>query len=108
MELPILFLLLTIHWWYTAVIVAFSQSPQIGVLVLLIIVIVQFIEGNFLHPLLLSKMMKLHPVTIMLGLLVFGYYWGVIGMVLATPLIASIKSIFSYFNERFHFLKTEE
>lgn len=91
-----------------AVIVAFSQSPQIGVLVLLIIVIVQFIEGNFLHPLLLSKMMKLHPVTIMLGLLVFGYYWGVIGMVLATPLIASIKSIFSYFNERFHFLKTEE
>lgn len=91
-----------------AVIVGFSQSTSIGIFVLIIIFIVQFIEGNLLQPLLMSRMMKLHPVTIMLGLLVFGYYWGVIGMLLSTPIIAATKSIFGYFNEKFHFFQFEE
>ncbi len=91
-----------------AVIVAFSQGTRVGILVLLIIVIIQFLEGNFLQPLLMSRMVKLHPVTIMLGLLVFGYYWGIIGMVLSTPIIAATKSIFSYFNDRFQLLKIDD
>ncbi len=84
-----------------AVIVAFSQSTQIGIFVLLIIVIVQFIEGNFIQPLLMSKMMKLHPVTVILGLLIFGYFWGIIGMILSTPIIATTKLVFSFFKEKF-------
>ncbi|MDD2181381.1 MAG: AI-2E family transporter [Bacilli bacterium] len=91
-----------------AVIVGFSQGTSIGILTLIIIVVVQFVEGNLLQPLLMSRMMKLHPVTIMLGLLVFGYYWGVIGMLLSTPIIAATKSIFGYFNEKLHFFEFEE
>lgn len=87
-----------------AVIVGFSQSPTIGICVLITIVIIQFLEGNFLQPLIMSKTTKLHPVTIILGLLVFGHFFGIFGMVISTPLIGACKAIFVYFDERYHLL----
>ena len=45
--------------------------------------------------------MKLHPVTIIIGLLVFEHFWGILGMILATPIIATIKVVFEYFNEKY-------
>jgi len=87
-----------------AVIVAFSQSTTVGILTLLVIVVIQFIEGNFFQPVIMSKTTKLHPVTIMLGLLIFGYFWGILGMVISTPLIAASKAIFVYFNEKYDLL----
>ena len=87
-----------------AVIVAFSQSTTVGILTLLVIVVIQFIEGNFFQPVIMSKTTKLHPVTIMLGLLIFGYFWGILGMVISTPLIAASKAIFVYFNDKYDLL----
>lgn len=87
-----------------AVIVGFSQGPMTGILTLVLIVIVQFLEGNFLQPLIMSKTTKLHPVTIILGLLVFGYFFGIIGMAIATPIIASFKAIFMFFDEKYGIL----
>lgn len=88
-----------------AVIVGFSQSPTIGILTLMIIVIVQFLEGNFIQPLVMSKTTKLHPVTIMIGLLIFGHFWSIIGMFISTPIIASLKAIFTYFDDKYDLIK---
>lgn len=90
-----------------AVIVGFSQGPLIGILTLLSIFVVQFLEGNFLQPLIMSKTTKLHPVTIMLGLLVFGHFFGIFGMVISTPVIAAIKATFLFFDEKFGILNNE-
>ncbi|MEG0826648.1 MAG: AI-2E family transporter [Bacilli bacterium] len=87
-----------------AIIVGFSQSPTIGILSLIVIVIIQFIEGNFFQPVIMSKTTKLHPVTIMLGLLIFGYFFGIIGMVISTPIIAASKAIFMYFDDKYDLL----
>lgn len=87
-----------------AVIVGFSQSPAIGILVLVVIAVIQFLEGNFIQPLIMSKTTKLHPVTIMLGLLVFGHFWGIFGMLISTPIISVIKSIIIFFDERYDIL----
>ena len=87
-----------------AIIVAFSQSPTTGVFTLIAVVSVQFIEGNFLQPVILSKTTKLHPVTIIIGLLIFGHFWGIFGMIIATPLIAALKVIVLYFNEKYGIL----
>ena len=87
-----------------AVIVGFSQGMTTGLLTLLVIAIIQFIEGNFFQPVIMSKTTKLHPVTIMLGLLVFGYFWGIIGMVISTPIIAALKALFIYFENKYNFL----
>ncbi len=84
-----------------AVIVGLSQSPLTGLLVLAMLVIIQSIEGSFIQPLIMSKSTKLHPVTIMMGLLVFGHFWGIGGMFISTPVIAALKSVCVYLDERF-------
>lgn len=58
-----------------------------------------------MHPILLSKTMKLHPVTIILGLLIFGYYWGILGMILAAPIISVVKTIFRFLDTKYAILK---
>ena len=91
-----------------AVIVGFSQGILIGILTLVVIIVVQFLEGNFLQPVIMSKTVKLHPVTVIIGLLIFGHFFGILGMIISTPLIASIKAIINFFNDKYEFLKTNE
>ena len=91
-----------------AVIVGFSQSPIIGILTLVVICVIQFLEGNFLQPVIMSKTVKLHPVTVISGLLIFGHFWGVLGMIVSTPLIASAKAIIKFFDEKYNFLNSKE
>ena len=84
-----------------AVIVGFTISPATGIFTLLAVVIAQFLESYFLNPIVMSKTMKLHPVTIMIGLLIFGHFFGILGMILATPIISCIKVIANFFNEKY-------
>lgn len=90
-----------------AVIVGFTQSPTIGILVLVAIAVIQFLEGNFLQPFIMSKTTKLHPVTIILGLLVFGYFFGIVGMLISTPVIAALKTVFKFYNEKYGIIEKD-
>ena len=83
-----------------AVIVGFTQSPLIGVLTILVIFICQQLENNIYQPIIMGKTMKLHPITIMLGLLLFGHFLGIVGMIIATPVIATIKVIYDFIKEQ--------
>jgi len=79
-----------------AVIVGFSQSTVVGISVLIICIVVQLVENYILQPVVMSKAMQLHPVTIIIGLLIFGHFFGIIGMILATPCIALLKVIYRF------------
>lgn len=81
-------------------IVGLTQSPLIGLGVFIIAVIVQLIESYVLQPVVMSRATNLHPVTIICGLLIFGYFFGIIGMILATPIMSIIKVIW-------HFIKSK-
>jgi len=85
-----------------AALVGFSQSGTVGVFTIVVILIIQALENYLLQPVIMSKTMKLHPVTIMLGLIVFGYFFGIWGMVLATPIIALLKILFNYFMNKYN------
>ena len=88
-----------------AVIVGLSISPITGLCTLIAVVIAQILESYFLLPLVIGKTMKLHPVTIMIGLLVFGNYFGIIGMLLATPIISTLKTIFIFLDEKYSIME---
>lgn len=90
---------------FFAVVVGFSQSATVGVFVVVALVIIQGIEGNFINPLIMSKAMKLHPVTIMIGLLIFQHFFGIIGMILATPIIAAFKLLFIFLKKKYDLYK---
>lgn len=87
-----------------AVIVAFSQGIGVGIAVLIAIIVIQMIEGNVLQTLIISKTTKLNPVTIIIGLLLFGHFFGIVGMLLSTPIIGVCKVIIKYFDEKFDLL----
>lgn len=74
-------------------ILAFSQSPTLGVWVLVFYIAVQQIENNVLVPLILGKTLGLNPVTVILALLIGGKIAGILGMLLAVPVAVIIVEI---------------
>lgn len=89
--------------------VALSQNVATGVLVIIYMVGIQWLESMVLQPIIMSKAMKLHPVTILIGLLIFQHFFGILGMIIATPVIATAKTIFTFYNNKYHLTKyTEE
>lgn len=91
-----------------AVVVGFSQGSITGITVLIICVVVQLVENYVLQPVVMSKTTQLHPVTIMIGLLVFGHYFGILGMIVATPCIALFKVIFKFIIRKYDLFKDNE
>ena len=79
-----------------AVIVGFSQNPIIGIITLIVATIVQLVENYVLQPVVMSKTMQLHPVTIIIGLLIFGHFFGIVGMILATPILSLFKVLYRF------------
>lgn len=88
--------------------IGFAESPLIGTLTLVFILVVQTIDGNLLQPLVMSKKMNLSPITIILSLLIFEYFFGIIGMVVATPVVAIFKIIYEFFDEKYGFFEYKE
>lgn len=84
------------------VLIGFSIDPLVGIFSLVSVVVCQTLESYFLQPVVMGKTMKLHPVTIMIGLLIFGHFFGIIGMILATPTIAIFKTIAMFFDEKYN------
>jgi predicted PurR-regulated permease PerM len=51
------------------------------------------IEGNVVTPLVLGRRLTLNPVVVFVGVLFWGWMWGVIGMLLAVPILSTIKIV---------------
>lgn len=85
-----------------ALLVGFSQSPSIGIAVGISIIIIQTIEGNILSPIVMSKTTNVKPVSIIIGLLIFGHFFGMVGMILSTPILGVAKVVFNYFDQKYH------
>lgn len=58
---------------------------------------VQLTISNLIEPRLMGRGLELHPVTIILALAFWGLLWGVIGMVLAVPIVAAIRIVLGQF-----------
>ena len=91
-----------------AVIVGLAGGVDTGIFTLVVVFVAQMLESFVLQPVIMSKTMKLHPVTIIVGLLIFQHFFGIIGMVIATPVIACLKIIFTYVDSKFHFFSLKD
>ncbi len=52
---------------------------------------INFVQGNFLVPMVLGKRLTLNPVAIFIGLVFFWWIWGIAGAFLAVPILATFK-----------------
>lgn len=88
-------------------------GPLIGMIVMLLMGFVAFddfwksvlpagiylllhtIEGQFITPIVLGRRMALSPLILILALMLFGWMWGIIGLLLAVPLLVCVKLVLS-------------
>jgi len=69
-------------------------SSTTAVLAFVLPASIQFIIGNVVEPNVMGSSLELHPVTILLALVLWGTIWGIVGMLLATPITAAMKILF--------------
>ncbi|QTJ68447.1 AI-2E family transporter [Rhodococcus sp. ZPP] len=84
-----------------AVLVALvANGLTTAVIVLIIILVVQQIEGNVLQPVLQSKSMKLHAVVVLLAVTAGASVFGIVGAFLAVPTAAVAAVVVRYIGEQ--------
>jgi predicted PurR-regulated permease PerM len=102
-------------WGTMAALLNFAPyvGPLIGMLIMLLMGFVAFddplhavlpagiylglhaLEGQLITPIVLGKRMALSPLILILALMVFGWLWGIIGLLLAVPLLVCVKIVLS-------------
>ncbi|RDW21704.1 AI-2E family transporter [Oceanobacillus chungangensis] len=76
-----------------AVAIAATTSGSLVIFVLVAVFAIQTIEGNLLSPYIVGKSIAIHPVAIILAILVGSKLFGVIGLILAVPILTILKVI---------------
>lgn len=71
----------------------FTYSPMHALGVGAVFMVVQFLDNNILTPSITASRIKLNGLTAIMGIVLGGMIWGVVGMVLALPVLAMIKII---------------
>ncbi|MET3805951.1 putative PurR-regulated permease PerM [Nakamurella sp. UYEF19] len=84
-----------------AVLVALvTKSLTTALIVLMIIIVVQQLEGNVLQPLLQSRTMNLHAAVVLLAVTIGSTLYGITGAFLAVPVVAVVSEIWRYLAAR--------
>lgn len=82
-----------------AVFIAFMESPEKGLYVLIVMIIIQQIEGNILSPKITGDSTNMHPIMIIILLLIGESLWGFVGMIIIVPIGVIIKVIYDDLND---------
>ncbi|MCI0349848.1 MAG: AI-2E family transporter [Acidobacteriales bacterium] len=69
------------------------QGPQFITIIVTVFALHVF-AINVLYPKLLGKRLQLNPLAVTIALLVWGWLWGAMGMILAVPITAAMKIVF--------------
>jgi predicted PurR-regulated permease PerM len=71
--------------------VSVGFSVVMLVKIVVVFVLVQFLEGTFVYPIAVGSSVNLHPLVVILGITVGGQVGGIVGMLIAIPLISVVK-----------------
>ena len=69
------------------------KDPWMSVLPAAIYLVLHTLEGQIITPIILGKRMALSPLVLILALMLFGWLWGIIGLLLAVPLLVCVKLV---------------
>ena len=80
------------------VIVSPDVSSGAAAAAILIPAAIQGIMGNAIEPKFMGDSLDLHPIAILISLIFWGMLWGIVGMLLATPITAILKLFLAKFD----------
>ncbi len=76
------------------ILVSPDASWTVAVLAIALPGSVQLVIGNIITPKVMGDSLDLHPIVILMALIFWGVLWGIVGMLLATPMTAVLKILF--------------
>ena len=76
-----------------AILIALTVSPELAILVTIVYVILQFIEGNVLVPMVMKNTIGLSPFIVVVSLLIGSAAGGIVGAFVAVPFAAAAEVI---------------
>jgi predicted PurR-regulated permease PerM len=87
-----------------AVLVALFQGSSLlplsnfwfAVLVTGVYIVIQQVEGNLILPRVMGSSLNLHPLVVMIGIIIGGSLAGIVGMLLAAPVLATLRVVGYY------------
>lgn len=57
------------------------------------VMLIHLLSGNLLAPWLMSRAARMNPVAVFVGLLLFGWLWGLWGLLLGVPILTVVKAV---------------
>jgi predicted PurR-regulated permease PerM len=78
-------------------IIAFLQDPSLVWKVIVLSVVAQQIEGQYIAPQVFGRSLELHPLTVIIALLLGGLYLGFLGLIIVIPLLAILRIFVRHF-----------
>lgn len=80
---------------FTLLLAGFSAFDTTGAMFApaLAFLIITVLEGQLITPMLLGRRLELSPLAVFLSVLVVGWLWGLMGALIAVPLVASIRIV---------------
>ncbi len=78
-----------------AALVAFVQFGELDMALLVggISLVINTVEGYLLVPWATSRASRMNPVAVFIGVLAFGWLWGVWGLLLGIPILMAVKAV---------------
>jgi predicted PurR-regulated permease PerM len=82
-------------------VVAFVQfdSVDMALLVGTLSIVLHTVTGNLLTPWLTGRANKMNPVAVFVGVLAFGWLWGIWGLLLGVPILLIVKTVCEHVDE---------
>ena len=81
-----------------ALVALVANGPIPALIVILVVIAVNQLEGNFLQPVLMARSLKLHPLIVLVALTIGTVLAGIVGAVLAVPIAAVVWGVISVWN----------
>jgi len=78
-----------------AVLISADPSAVQIILALAVVIVAQMVDNSFVIPRVVAKAASLHPLTVMIGVMLGGYYFGFFGLILTVPIMFSFKVIYN-------------
>jgi putative heme transporter len=76
-----------------------GRGPVIALIVLAMIALIGQFEGHVLHPLVMSRAVNLHPVVVALSVVTGALLGGIIGAIIAVPVVSTTWAVMKYLRE---------
>src|SRR5207237_1878687 len=82
---------------------ALVVHPLSAVWVAILFLVIHQIEGHVVVPNVMGSALRLHPLLVIFGLLAGGEVYGLPGVFVALPLLAALRELWVFFDERMTF-----